>query len=397
MPGPLEGIRVVDLSRVVVGPYCTMVLGDMGADVIKVEMPGIGDETRMWGPPFAGGESAYYLSLNKNKRSLTLNFKKTKGKDILRRLIALSDILVENYRLGTLEKLGFGYESIKEINPRLIYCGITGYGNTGPMAYEPGVDIVVAAEAGLIGITGEKDRPPSKVGVAITDILTALFAQGAIATALYHREKTGRGQKIDLSLFESQVATLFNMSSSYLISGEIPQRWGMAHASIVPYQGFKTRDEEYILVSVTSEKMWEKFCHLMGMQEFIRDPRFDVNKNRVINREQLVPILEKQIAARNSDEWLSEFNKVGIACGRVNTMDRVFDHPQIKPRNMVVEVEHPTADKIKLVGIPVKYSETQGSIRLPPPLLGQHTQEILSDPLGYSEEEIDALRQDGVV
>ena len=397
MPGPLEGIRVVDLSRVVVGPYCTMVLGDMGADVIKVEMPGIGDETRMWGPPFAGGESAYYLSLNKNKRSLTLNFKKEKGKDILKRLIALSDILVENYRLGTLEKLGFGYESVKEINPRLIYCSITGYGDTGPMSYEPGVDIVVAAEAGLIGITGEKDRPPSKVGVAITDVLTALFAQGAIANALYHREKTGRGQKIDLSLFESQVATLFNMASSYLISGEIPQRWGMAHASIVPYQGFKTRDEEYILVAVTSEKMWKKFCHLMGMQEFIRDPRFDVNKKRVINREQLVPILEKKIAARNSDEWLSEFNKVGIACGRVNTMDRVFDHPQIKPRNMVVEVKHPTANKIKLVGIPVKYSETQGSIRLPPPLLGQHTQEILSGPLGYSEEEIDALRQEGVV
>ena len=397
MPGPLEGIRVVDLSRVVVGPYCTMVLGDMEADVIKVEMPGIGDETRMWGPPFAGGESAYYLSLNKNKRSLTLNFKKEEGKKILKRLVALSDVLVENYRFGTLERLGFGYESMKEINPRLIYCSVTGYGTTGPMSHVPGVDVVVAAEAGLTGITGEKDRPPSKVGVAITDILTALFAQGAIATALYHREKTGRGQKIDLSLFESQVATLFNMSSSYLISGEIPQRWGLAHASIVPYQGFKTKDEEYIFVAVTSEKMWEKFCHLMGMQEFIHDPRFDVNKKRVINREQLVPILEKKIAARDSDEWLSEFGKVGISCGRVNTMDRVFNHPQIKPRNMVVEVEHPTANKIKLVGIPVKFSETQGSIRLPPPLLGQHTQEILSDLLGYSQEEIDALGQEGVV
>ncbi|GAI96634.1 unnamed protein product, partial [marine sediment metagenome] len=237
MPGPLEGIRVVDLSRVVVGPYCTMVLGDMGADVIKIEIPGKGDETRMWGPPFAGGESAYYISLNKDKRSLTLNFKKEKGKAVLRQLIAQSDVLVENYRLGTLDKLGFGYESVKEINPRLIYCSITGYGNTGPMSHVAGVDIVVAAEAGLIGITGEKDRPPSKVGVAITDILTALFAQGAIANALYHREKTGSGQKIDLSLFESQVATLFNLSSTYLISGEIPQRMGLAHATIVPYQG----------------------------------------------------------------------------------------------------------------------------------------------------------------
>lgn len=397
MSGPLEGIRVVDLSRVVVGPYCTMVLGDMGADVIKVELPGIGDETRMWGPPFAGGESAYYISLNKNKRSLTLDFKKERGKKILRQLIAVSDVLVENYRFGTLEKLGFGYESLKEINPRLIYCSITGYGPTGPMSHEVGVDIVVAAEAGLIGITGEKNRPPSKVGVAITDILTALFAQGAIGNALYHREKTGRGQKLDLSLFESQVATLFNLSSSYLVSGDIPQRWGMAHASIVPYQGFKTKDEEYILVAVTSEKMWDKFCHVMEIPEFIHAPRFDVNKKRVMNRDQLVPLLEKKIAARESDEWISEFRKVGIPCGRVNTMDRVFNHPQIKPRNMVVEVKHPTAKKLKLIGIPVKYSETPGSVRLPPPLLGQHTQEILSDLLRYSKEEINALRKEGVV
>jgi len=397
MPGPLKGIRVVDLSRVVVGPYCTMVLGDMGADVIKIELPGIGDETRMWGPPFAGGESAYYISLNKNKRSLTLDFKKERGKKILRQLIAISDVLVENYRFGTLEKLGFGYESLKEINPRLIYCSITGYGPTGPMSNEGGVDIVVAAEAGLIGITGEKDRPPSKVGVAITDILTALFAQGAIGNALYHREKTGKGQKLDLSLFESQVATLFNLSSSYLVSGDIPQRWGMAHASIVPYQGFKTKDEEYILVSVTSEKMWDKFCHVMEIPEFIHDPRFDVNKKRVMNRDQLVPLLEKKIAARDSDEWISEFREVDIPCGRVNTMDRVFNHPQIKPRNMVVEVKHPTAKKLKLIGIPVKYSETPGSVRLPPPLLGQHTEEILSDLLGYSKEEIGALRQEGIV
>jgi len=397
MPGPLKGIRVVDLSRVVVGPYCTMVLGDMGADVIKIELPGLGDETRMWGPPFAGGESAYYISLNKNKRSLTLDFKKEMGKKILRKLIAISDVLVENYRLGTLEKLGFGYESLKEINPRLIYCSITGYGTTGPMSNEGGVDIVVAAEAGLIGITGEKDRPPSKVGVAITDILTALFAQGAIGNALYHREKTGKGQKLDLSLFESQVATLFNLSSSYLVSGDIPQRWGMAHASIVPYQGFKTNDEEYILVSVTTEKMWDKFCHVMEITELIHDPRFDVNKKRVRNRDQLVPLLEKKIAARDSDEWISEFRKVGIPCGRVNTMDRVFNHPQITPRNMVVEVKHPTAGKLKLIGIPVKYSETPGSVRLPPPLLGQHTQVVLSDLLGYSKKEIELFRHEEVI
>jgi formyl-CoA transferase len=397
MTGPLKGIRVIDLSRIVVGPYCTMVLGDMGADVIKVETPGTGDETRMWGPPFKGGESAYYISLNRNKRSLTLNIKKEKGNEILRKLIAQSDVLVENYRLGTMEKFGFGYESLKKINPRLIYCNITGYGKTGPLAHEAGVDIVVAAEAGLIGITGEKNGPPAKVGVAITDILTALFAQGAIANALYYRERTGKGQCIDLSLFESQVATLFNMSSSYLISGEIPQRWGLSHASIVPYRGYKTKDEEYILVAVTSEKMWEKFCKVIGREELIRDPKYDENKKRVINRKELIPQLEKIIAAKASEEWLVEFKKVGIPCGRVNTMDRVFSHPQIEPRNMVVEIEHPTADKIKLVGIPVKYSETPGTIRLPPPLLGQHTREILSDLLGYSADEIRSLKQEGIV
>jgi formyl-CoA transferase len=397
MPGPLDGIRVVDLSRVVVGPYCTMVLGDMGADVIKIEIPGRGDETRMWGPPFVGGESAYYISLNKNKRSLTLDFKKEKGKEILRQLISVSDVLVENYRLGTLEKAGFGYEKMKESNPRIIYCSITGYGPTGPMAHELGVDVVVAAEAGLIGITGEQDRPPSKVGVAITDILTALFAQGAIANALYHREKTGKGQKLDLSLFESQVSTLFNLSQSYLVSGDIPQRWGLAHASIVPYQGFRTKDDAYIMVAVTSERMWEKFCQVMGIPELVRDSRFDENRKRVTNRDQLVPLLEQKIAAGDSDEWISKFRGVGIPCGRVNTMDRVFSHPQIQPRNMVVELDHPTAQKVKLVGVPVKYSKTPGSVRLPPPLLGQHTAEILSELLGYSQQEIDALRQEKIV
>jgi crotonobetainyl-CoA:carnitine CoA-transferase CaiB-like acyl-CoA transferase len=326
-----------------------------------------------------------------------LDFKKDKGREILRRLIAISDVLVENYRMGTLDKAGFGYDAVKEFNPRIIYCSITGYGPTGPMAEQVGVDVVVAAEAGLIGITGENDRPPSKVGVAITDILTALFAQGAIANALYHREKTGVGQKLDLSLFESQVATLFNLSQSYLVSGDIPQRCGLAHASIVPYQGFHTKDDAYIMVAVTSEKMWEKFCQIMGIPEFKSDPRFNENKKRVINRDQLVPLLEEKIAARDSDDWISAFRAVGIPCGRINTMDRVFSHPQIQPRNMVVELDHPTAQKIKLVGVPVKYSETPGSVRLPPPLLGQHTDEILSELLGYSREEIYTFREKEIV
>jgi formyl-CoA transferase len=283
------------------------------------------------------------------------------------------------------------------MNPRLIYCSITGYGKTGPYANEAGVDIVVAAEAGLIGITGERDGPPAKVGVAITDILTALFAQGAIANALFHREKTGNGQCIDLSLFESQVATLFNMASNYLISGAIPRRWGLAHASIVPYQGFKTSDAAYIMVAVTSERMWENFCRVIGQPELASDPEFDSNEKRVVHREKLTPMLEEMFAERPADYWLQMLKAVKIPCGRVNTMDRVFNHPQIEPLNMLVQVDHPTAEKIKLTGIPVKYSGTPGEIRLPPPLLGQHTEEILTSLIGYSADEIAALRAEGVV
>ena len=339
MPGPLEGIRVIDLSHIVVGPFCSMILGDMGAEVIKIEMPNSGDETRLWGPPFAGGESAYFFSLNRNKKSLTLNLKSEKGKEILRELIVKSDVLIENFRPGTLDKLGFGYESVKEMNPRMIYCSITGYGKTGPLAHEGGVDIVVAAEAGLIGITGQQNGPPAKVGVAITDVLTALFTQGAIGNALFYREKSGKGQRIDLSLFQSQVSALINMASSYLISGAVPQRWGLAHASIVPYQGFKTADEEYIMVSVTSEKMWHNFCQVIGKPELANDPKFDTNEKRVIHRDALVPMLEGFFITQTSDYWVKELRAVKIACGRVNSMDRVFDHPQIEPLNIVRSVE----------------------------------------------------------
>jgi formyl-CoA transferase len=397
MPGPLKGIRVIDLSRIVVGPYCSMVLGDMGADVIKIEMPKIGDDTRMWGPPFAGGESAYYISLNRNKRSITLNLKSEKGKEILRQLIAEADVLIENFRMGTLEKMGFGYEPVKKLNPKIIYCSITGYGKVGPYADEGGVDIVVAAESGLTGITGQKDGPPAKVGVAITDVLTALFAQGAISNALYHREKTGNGQSIDLSLFQSQVATLFNMASNYLISGAVPQRWGLEHPSIVPYQGFKTADGAYIMVAVTSEKMWERFCQVIEKPTLELDPEFDRNEKRVINRTKLIPMLEAIFSGQTADHWLGKFKAMKIPCGRVNDMAGVFNHPQIEALDMVVEMDHPTAEKIKLVGIPVTYSETPGSIRRPPPLLGQHTEEILQSMLGYTEADIEALRAEGII
>jgi formyl-CoA transferase len=274
---------------------------------------------------------------------------------------------------------------------------VTGYGKKGPLAHEAGVDIVVAAEAGLIGITGQRNGPPAKVGVAITDILTALFAQGAISNALYYREKTGKGQCIDLSLFQSQVATLFNMASNYLLSGKVPRRWGLSHASIVPYQGFKTGDEEYIMVSVTSEKMWESFCKVVKKLELLDDPRFESNEKRVIHRKELIPMLETLFLTRTADEWVADFRAAKIPCGTVNSMDRVFNHPQIEPLELVAELEHPTAEKIKVVGIPVNYSETPGSIRRPPPLLGQHTAEILSELLGFTETEIEDLRKEGII
>jgi formyl-CoA transferase len=389
MNEPFKGIRVLDLSRIVVGPYCTMVLGDLGAEVIKIEQPGVGDDTRKWGPPFAGGESAYFFSLNRNKKSLTLNLKAEEGREIFKRLVALSDIIVENYRVGTMERMGLGYEVLKGINPRLIYCTISGYGHTGPVRHKAGYDVIVSAEAGLMGITGEQDGGPVKVGVAITDITTGLFAQGAIATALYVRERTGRGQRIELSLFESQVATLINIASSYLIAGEIPKRWGTAHASIVPYQAFKAKDE-YILVGVGSQTFWERFCKMLELEHLINDQRFCDGEQRIKNRKELIEILQ-------ASHWLDKFEEAGLPCGPINTMDKVFSHPQIAARSMVVEVDHPTAGMIKLVGIPVKYSETPGSIELPPPLLGEHNEEILRNLLGYSKEGFEDLSRLRVV
>jgi crotonobetainyl-CoA:carnitine CoA-transferase CaiB-like acyl-CoA transferase len=396
MNEPLRGIRLIDLSRIVVGPYCTMVLGDLGAEVIKIEQPGLGDDTRKWGPPFAGGESAYFFSLNRNKKSVTLNLKSQPGKEIFKRLVTLSDILVENYRVGTMEKMGLGYEVLKEINPRLIYCSVSGYGHTGPLRHKAGYDVIVSAEAGLMGITGEEDGGPVKVGVAITDITTGLFAQGAIATALYVRERTGRGQRIELSLFESQVATLINIASSYLIAGELPRRWGTAHASIVPYQAFKASDA-YILVGVGTQRFWERFCKILKLDHLINDPRYCDGEQRIAHRRELIEILQERISQKAAGHWLRKLDEVGIPCGPINSLDQVFAHPQIAARSMIVEVNHPTAGRIKLVGIPVKYSETSGSIRLPPPLLGEHNEEILTGLLGISRQAFEGLTRKGVI
>jgi crotonobetainyl-CoA:carnitine CoA-transferase CaiB-like acyl-CoA transferase len=396
MVEPLKGVRVLDLSRVLAGPYCTMLMGDLGAEVIKVERPKTGDETRAWGPPFAGGESAYYLCINRNKKSITINLQTQKGKDITKALVKISDVLVENFLPGTMERLGLGYQVLKEINPGLIYCSITGFGQDGPLKHMPGYDVLVSAYGGLMSITGEQDGNPVKVGVAITDVATGILAYGSIVTALFVRQKTGRGQRIDLSLLETQVSALVNMASSYLVGGVIPRRWGTAHEAIVPYQAFKAKDK-FIVITIGNDKLWAKFCNAIGCQDLVDNPKFKTNPLRVKNRTELIQILGEVIEKKTCKEWLEIFSRESIPAAPINTIDEVFADPQVLHRQMLVEIDHPTIGKLKMTGLPAKYSDTKPSIRLAPPLLGQHTQEILKDLLGYTDEQIKQLKEENVI
>jgi formyl-CoA transferase len=393
---PLEGIKVLDLSRVLAGPYCTMMLGDLGADVIKVERPGEGDETREWGPPDAAGESAYYLCVNRNKRGITVDLKAPEGREIIKKLAARSDILIENYKVGTLARLGLGYEDIKKINPGIIYCSITGFGQYGPYKDRPGYDFIIQGMGGIMSITGDPDGPPMKVGVAIVDITAGLFACSSILAALYYREKTGLGQYIDISLLDSVVAWLANVGSNYLISGELPKRYGNAHPNIVPYEPFQAKDGVWIALGVGNDRQLRDFCRLAGLEHLADDPRFATNPQRVIHRKELIPIIAEKMKERTSDEWLEELDKLKIPCGPINTLDRVFSDPQVQARGMVVEVPHPKAGKIKLVASPMKFSLTPCTIERHPPLLGEHTEEVLKE-LGYSDDEIKSLREKGVI
>jgi formyl-CoA transferase len=396
MERPLEGIRVLDLSRVLAGPYCTMTLGDLGADVIKVEQPGSGDDTRRWGPPWAGTESAYYLCVNRNKRSITLDLKSPEGKEILTELAKTADIVVENFKVGALDRMGLGYHDLSKANPRLIWCSITGYGQDGPYANRAGYDFVAQGEAGIMSITGEINGEPMKVGVAIVDITTGLFSSNAILAALHARHATGKGQHIDSSLFTSAIAWLANVGSSYLTTGELPKRLGNAHPSIVPYQTFKAKDL-WIIIGAGNDRQFAALCRILDMAHLIEDPRFKDNPSRVENREELIPILNSVLETRNADEWLEEISAAGIPCGPINTLDRVFDHPQAKHRNMVVEIEHPTAGTVKLAGIPFMMSETPPAVLRHPPLLGEHTDELLGEDLGYDITRIGELRERGVI
>jgi len=396
MIGALDGVRVLDLSRHLAGPYCAMMLGDFGAEVIKVERPEIGDETRHWGPPFVGGESAYYLCCNRNKKSLTLNLKHSQGVTIAQNLAAGSDVLIENFRIGGLDELGLGYKDLKQINPRLIYCSISGFGHTGPDRELGGYDFLIQGRAGFMSITGERDGSPIKVGVAIVDVATALFASNAILAALFARERTGEGQHLDLALFDSQIALLANVGSNYLCSGEVPQRWGNAHSSIVPYQAFQAADD-YLILAIGNDGQWGRFCEAAGMTAWAKEERFVTNPQRVAHREVLIPMLESLFRQKPVVEWLRLCANADVPAGPVNTLNEVFADPQVLARGMLVEMPHPTAGTVRLAGTPLNLSTTPTQIRLPPPLLGDHTQEILSNVLALEDSSIAELRQNRVI
>ncbi len=396
MSGALDGIRVLDLSRVLAGPYCTMMLGDLGAEIIKIEQPGTGDDTRRWGPPWVGGESAYYLCANRNKKSVTLNLKDERGREVLRGLARQSDIVVENFKVGTLDRMGIGYEALSAENPGLIWCSITGYGQDGPYADRAGYDFVAQGEGGIMSVTGEVDGEPMKVGIAVVDITTALYASNAILAALHARERSGRGQRVDAALLSSAVAWLANVGSSYLASGDEPKRYANAHATIVPYQTFKGRDQWFI-VGVGNDRQFQSLCSLMGHPEIAGDERFVNNPRRVANRDVLIPLLQEIFETEDAEIWLSGMTEAGIPCGPINTVGQALAHPQVTHRGMVVEVPHPTAGSVRVVGPPVILSDTPADVRSHPPLLGEHTDEVLRERLGLSGEAIAQLRELGAI
>lgn len=395
---PLSDIRILDLTRIVAGPYCTMILGDLGADVIKIEKPFNGDESRNWGPPYANGtsESCYFIALNRNKRSLCVDLKSKEGRQIIYELCKKSDVLIENYVPGKLDEMDLGYEKIKKISPSLIYCSITGYGPKGPYSSRPGYDVIAASIGGFLHITGPENGGPIKAGVAVTDLATGLYAHGAIMAALIRRTKTGLGQKIDCNLLSTQIASLINIGSNYLNAGKEAKRWGTAHESIVPYQTFSTSDG-YLTIGTGSEAQFKDLCRRLDKMELIEDERFTSNADRVKNRNELIAILQNVLKNKSKREWMEIFCNASFPCGPVNTLSEVFDDEHVKAIGLIEEIEHPEAGTIKLVGQPVNYEGNVTKIQLPPPTLGQHTDDVLRNLLNYDSTEIERLFKEGIV
>ncbi|KAL4222260.1 hypothetical protein ACF0H5_018297 [Mactra antiquata] len=395
--GPLDGIRVLDLSRVLAGPYCSMILGDLGADVIKIENPGGGDDTRSWGPPFCGeSESAYFLSVNRNKRSVCVNIKDKSGQDIVREIAKKCDVLLENYIPGKLSKYNLGYQDISKIAPRLVYCSVTGYGQTGPDAHRAGYDIIVAATGGLTHITGPEDGEPCKVGVAMTDLSTGLYAYGSIMAALLYREKTGRGQHIDCNLLSTQVASLVNIASNYLNAGQEAKRWGTSHASIVPYQAFETSDG-YIMAGAGNDKQFQIICECMGLKDVACNPDFSTNRQRVTNRKTLLSVLQNRFKDDTTEYWLEALEGSGIPYGPINNMKQVFADPQVLHNDLIQTMDHPTVGTVKVVGPAVRFSESSTVLNHTPPTLGEHTKPVLRELLNMSDCEINVLMKNGII
>jgi crotonobetainyl-CoA:carnitine CoA-transferase CaiB-like acyl-CoA transferase len=390
---PLDGITVLDLTRVLSGPYCTMVLADMGARVIKVEQPGKGDDTRAWGPPFLDGESAYFLSVNRNKESLTLDFKHPDGRALVHRLVERADVMVENFRPGTLAKLDLDYRSLAPAHPRLVYASVSGFGQTGPRRNEPGYDAVMQGEGGLMSITGSHEGPPYRLGVAIADIVSGMFAAYGVVSALFARERSGRGQMVDVAMLDSVAALLTYQAGSFFASGRVPRRMGNRHPSIVPYETFAASDGEFVL-AVGNDEQWKRFC---AVADLALGDRFATNRQRVTGYDELRPILAQRLQMTSRQQWIAQLSAAGIPCGSVRDLEEVFDDPQIAAREMVAQLEHATIGWMKVVGMPVKLSETPGSLRAAPPTLGAHTEAVLAGDLGLDAAEINRLRALNVV
>lgn len=393
---PLEGITVVDLTRVLSGPYCTMMLADMGARVIKIEQPRKGDDTRAWGPPFLEGESAYFLSINRNKESVTLDFKHPDGRALLERLIAKADVLVENFRPGTLARIGLDYRSLAEAHPRLIFCSISGFGQTGPRRAEAGYDAVMQAEGGLMSITGPADGPPFRLGVAIADIVSGMFAAYGISMALHAREKTGRGQEVDLAMLDAVTALLTYQAANYFANGTIPGRLGNRHPSIVPYETFAAADGDFV-IAVGNDDLWRRFCTVTGLDAAPVIERFATNRDRVTRYDELRPIVAAALATQPRQHWIERLTAAGVPCGSVRDFDELFRDAQVHAREMVASVQHDTIGALKVLGIPVKLSATPGTVRSQPPRLGQHTDAVLQTDLGLDADAVARLREQRII
>lgn len=395
MSGPLSELTVVDLSRVLTGPYASMMLGDLGADVIKIERPESGDQTRGWGPPNIGQESAYYLSANRNKRSITLNLKKAEGKQVFLDLVEQADVILENFRPGVLEDLNLGYDRLQTVNPKVILCSITGYGQTGPWKNRPAYDIIMQAEGGYMGITGEENGAPVRIGVALVDIIAGIYAAQSILAAVIDRAKTGKGQQLDISMYDCELSTLTYMAQFYFATGNSPGRMGSKHPSIVPYQAFETKDD-YVVVGVANEAIWTRFCKAIDQSELTEDPRFETNNNRVENRSELEEILRPIFKSRQTQYWVKTLKDYEVPATSVKSMDEIFDSPQARARDMVQEINHPAIGSFRTLGIPVKFGQSTPEIKQHPPMLGEHTEEVLED-LGYTENELKRLSDQGVI